>query len=89
MEFPKQIKTFMLHDVRGKWKYKGHELVSAHYIRIGSRMDLYIRSFADKSGQLQYLIQLRDSYIGGIGTLEEAVSIAEEVIEENELFIGA
>lgn len=38
---------------------------------------------------LQYLIQLRDSYIGGIETLEEAVSIAEEVIEENELFIDA
>ena len=87
MEFPKHIKTFMLHDVRGKWKYKGNELVSVHYIRVGSRMDMYIRTLADKSGELQYLIQLRDSYISGIETLEEAISIAEEVIEENELFI--
>jgi hypothetical protein len=87
MEFPKQIQTFMLHDVRGKWKYKGNELVSAHYIRVGSRMDMYIRTLADKSGELQYLIQLRDSYISGIETLAEAISIAEEVIEENKLFI--
>jgi hypothetical protein len=87
MEFPKHIQSFMLHDVRGKWKYKGNELVSAHYIRVGSRMDMYIRTLADKSGELQYLIQLRDSYISGIETLEEAISIAEEVIEENELFI--
>ena len=87
MEFPKQIQTFMLHDVRGKWKYKGNELVSAHYIRVGSRMDMYIRTLADKSGKLQYLVQLRDSYIHGIETLEEAISIAEEVIEENKLFI--
>lgn len=87
MEFPKQIQTFMLHDVRGKWHYKGNELVSAHYIRVGSRMDMFIRSLADKSGKLQYLIQLRDSYISGIETLAEAISIAEEVIEENKLFI--
>ena len=45
------------------------------------------RTLADKSGKLQYLIQLRDSYISGIETLEEAISIAEEVIEENKLFI--
>ena len=87
MEFPKHIQTFMLHDVRGKWKYKGKELVSAHYIRVGSRMDMYIRSHADTSGKLQYLIQLRDSFISDIDTLEEAISIAEEVIEENALFI--
>ena len=55
--------------------------------RVGSRMDMYIRTLADKSGKLQYLIQLRDSYISGIETLEEAISIAEEVIEENKLFI--
>jgi hypothetical protein len=87
MEFPKHIKNFMLHDVRGKWKYRGNELVSAHYIRVGSRMDMYIRTLADKSGKLQFLIQLRDSYIRGIDTLAEAISIAEKVIEENELFI--
>ena len=50
-------------------------------------MDMYIRTLADKSGKLQYLIQLRDSYNSGIETLEEAISIAEEVIEENQLFV--
>ena len=77
----------MLHDVIGKWKYKGKDLVSAHYIRVGSRMDMYIRTIADKSGDRKYQIQLRDSYISGIETLEEAVKIAEEVIEENSQFI--
>ena len=83
MEFPKQILTFMLHDVRGKWKYKGNELVSAHYIRVGSRMDMYIRTLADKSGKLQYLIQLRDSYISGIETLEEAILLKLESMPNN------
>jgi hypothetical protein len=50
-------------------------------------MDMYFRTLADKSGRLQYLIQIRDSYIHGIETLEEAISIAEEMIEENILFI--
>ena len=32
-------------------------------------------------------MKMIDSYISGIETLEEAISIAEEVIEENKLFI--
>ena len=87
MEFPKQIKTFKLHDVRGKWHYKGNELVSAHYIKVGSRMDLYIRTVADKTGKQQFEIKLRDSFIRGIDTLDEALAIAAEVIQENKLFI--
>ena len=88
MEFPKQIHDFMLHDVAGRWSYKGNELQNAHYIRLGSRMSLYIQTIADKEGNLEYMIRLRDSFIrGGISTLDEAVSIAREIIEENKLFI--
>ena len=88
MEFPKQIHDFMLHDVAGRWTYKGNELQSAHYIRLGSRMSLYVQSIADKEGNLEYLIHLRDSFVrGGITTIEEAVDIAREIIEENKLFI--
>ena len=87
MEFPKHIQSFMLHDVLGKWKYKGKELVSAHYIKVGSRMDLYIRTIADKDGNQKFEIQLRDSYITGIDTMENAIKIADEVIEENKMFI--
>ncbi|RTZ99799.1 MAG: hypothetical protein DSY90_00445 [Deltaproteobacteria bacterium] len=87
MEFPKQIQNFVLHDVMGKWQYKGNELASAHYIRIGSRMDLFIRTIADKTGDQKFEIQLRDSYICGIETLAEALKIAEAVIEENRQFI--
>ena len=87
MEFPKHIKTFMLHDVIGKWKYKGKELISAHYIKVGSRMSLYIRTIADKDGSQKFQIKLRDSYIEGLDSMEEALKVAEEGIEENKLFI--
>ena len=88
MEFPKQIHDFVLHDVAGSWTYKGKELVSAQYIRLGSRMSLYIQTISDKEGNLQYMIRLRGSYIrGGIESLEQAVQIATEIIEENKLFI--
>ena len=87
MEFPKHIKSFMLHDVIGKWKYKGKELINAHYIKVGSRMSLYIRTIADKNGAQKFQIKLRDSYIEGLDSMEEALKVAEEVIEENKLFI--
>lgn len=88
MEFPKQIHDFMLHDVAGKWTYKGKVLESANYIRLGSRMNLFIQTEADKEGNLEYIIRLRDSFVkGGISTLEEAIQIAKEIIEENKLFI--
>ncbi len=88
MEFPKSIKGFVLHDVRGKWTYRGKELRSAHYIRVGSRMSLFINTEADMEGNLSYVIQLRDSRITGIPTLADALRITEEVIEENENFIS-
>lgn len=89
MEFPKQIHDFVLHDVAGSWTYKGNDLVSAHYIRLGSRMSLYIQTIADKDGNLEYMIRLRDSFVrGGIQSLEEAVQITTEIIEENKLFIS-
>jgi hypothetical protein len=50
-------------------------------------MDLYIRTVADKTGKQQFEIKLRDSFIRGIDTLDEALAIAAEVIQENKLFI--
>ena len=88
MEFPKAIKSFVLHDVRGKWSYKGKTLQSAHYIRVGSRMSLFINTEADMDGNLSYVILLRDSAIRGIPSLADAIRITEEVIEENEDFIS-
>ncbi len=88
MEFPKSIKSFVLHDMRGKWTYKGKELRSAHYIRVGSRMSLFINTEADVEGNISYNIRLRDSTITGIATLEDAVRVVEEVITENEDFIS-
>ena len=88
MEFPKTIKSFVLHDMRGKWTYKGKELRSAHYIRVGSRMSLFINTESDVDGNLSYTIQLRDSTITGIATLQDAIRVVETVIDENEDFIS-
>ncbi|WP_428548629.1 hypothetical protein [Profundibacter sp.] len=88
MEFPKTIKSFVLHDMRGKWTYKGKELRSAHYIRVGSRMSLFINTESDIDGNLSYAIRLRDSTITGIATLKEAIHVVETVIDENEDFIS-
>ena len=87
MEFPEQIQTFRLHDVFGEWTFKGKEYRSAQYIKLGSRMELYIRTIGQPSGELDYEIQFRDSYISGIDTLEEALQIAEEIIVENNNFM--
>ncbi len=87
MKFPKIIEDFMLHDVLGKWTYKGVGLVSAHYIKVGTRMDLYIRTIADPRGNQTFEIQVRDSYIRGISSLDKAIKIAEEIINENKLFL--
>ncbi len=88
MEFPKSIKSFVLHDMRGKWTYKGKELRSAHYIRVGSRMSLFINTESDVDGNLSYTIRLRDSSITGIATLQDAIHVVETVIDENEDFIS-
>ena len=88
MEFPKSIKSFVLHDLRGKWTFKGKELRSAHYIRVGSRMSLFINTESDVNGNLSYTIRLRDSSITGIASLSEAIKIVETVIDENEDFIS-
>jgi hypothetical protein len=88
MEFPKSIKSFVLHDLRGKWTYKGKTLQSAHYIRVGSRMSLFINTESDMDGNLSYEIQLRDSAITGIPDLAKAISLVEEIIGENEDFIS-
>ncbi|HHI70286.1 MAG TPA: hypothetical protein ENJ91_04740 [Rhodobacteraceae bacterium] len=88
MEFPKTIKSFVLHDMRGKWTYKGKELRSAHYIRVGSRMSLFINTEADVDGNLSYTIRLRDSTITGIASLQDAIHVVETVIDENEDFIS-
>ena len=39
------------------------------------------------TGKQQFEIKLRDSFIRGIDTLDEALAIAKEVIQENKLFI--
>jgi hypothetical protein len=66
---------------------QGHELRSAHYIKVGARMRLYIRIPADVTGQQTFEIQLRERDISGIPTLDDAVRVATDIIEENRLCI--
>ena len=88
MDFPKSIGSFVLHDVRGGWTFRGHEMRAAHYIRVGTRVSLFINTEADAGGAVTYAIRLRDSAVKGIPSLEDAVRIAAEIIEENADFIG-
>ncbi len=89
MEFPRQIGTFLLHDVFGHWTFKGKEFASAQYIRIGSRMNLYIRTIGDQNGNVKYELQIRDSYITNIDSLQLAVRLAAEIIAENNGFMSS
>ncbi len=79
----------MLLHVTEPWSFKGKIMQSAQYIRLGTRLSLHIQMVADKMGEQEYTLRLRDSIIyGGIKTLDEAIAIAEEIIEENEMFVG-
>ncbi len=89
MEYPKQIHDFMLLHVTEPWTFKGKVMQSAQYIRLGTRLSLHIQMISDKTGEQEYVIRLRDSLVyGGIKTLTEAIAIATEIIEENNMFVG-
>ena len=87
MDWPKIIHDFVLHRTHEQWVYKGTPLESAHYIKLGSRVDIFINAIASKDGKLSYEIQLKHNFIRDIPSKEEAIQIIEEVIEENKLFI--
>ena len=79
----------MLLHVTEPWSFKGKIMQSAQYIRLGTRLSLHIQMVANKTGEQEYTLRLRDSIIyGGIKTLDEAITIAEEIIEENKMFVG-
>jgi hypothetical protein len=59
------------------------ELVSAHYIRVGSRMDMFIRTLADKSGKLQY--QTAAPHIYAAGDVIGFPSLASTSMEQGRL----
>ncbi len=89
MEYPKQIHDFMLLHVTEPWTFKGKTMQSAQYIRLGTRLSLHIQVVSDKSGEQEYILRLRDSFVfGGIKTLTEAIKLASEIIEENHMFVG-
>ncbi len=89
MEYPRQILDFMLLHVTEPWSYKGKVMQSAQYIRLGTRLSLHIQMITDKAGNQEYSLRIRDSIVyGGIKTLDEAITIAGEIIEENKMFVG-
>lgn len=78
----------MLHNVTTVCVYKGKPLLSAHYMKIGSFINLYIRTKADKSGEHSYTIDIKGSIIENLTSIEEAVATAEELLIENKNFIN-
>jgi len=87
MKFPKMIHSFMLHNVTTVCIYKGKPLISAHYMKIGSFINLYIRTKADKNGEQSFLIDIKGSVIDNLATIEEAIATAEELLIENNDFM--
>ncbi|MBF0449625.1 MAG: hypothetical protein HQK75_02890 [Candidatus Magnetomorum sp.] len=88
MKFPKMIQSFMLHNVSTACVFKGKPLYSAHYMKIGSYMNLLIHSKADKNGEQSFSIEIKGSVIENMQSLEEAIEIAEELLIENNMFMG-
>jgi len=88
MKLPKMIERFMLHNVTETCVYKGKPLFSAHYMKIGSYVNLFIRSKADMDGNQTYIVEIKDTAIDNIPSLEEALKVAEELLVENNMFVS-
>ena len=80
------IQQFMLHHVTETCAYKGKQLFNAHYMKIGSYVNLYIRSKADMDGNQSYIIEIKGTLIDNIPTIEDALRVAEELLVENNMF---
>jgi len=88
MKFPKMIQSFMLHNVTKVCVFKGKPLHSAHYMKIGSYVNLFIHSKSDKNGTQSYSIEIKGTVIDGMETLDECISVAEELLIENNMFMS-
>ncbi|ETR74305.1 MAG: hypothetical protein OMM_06401 [Candidatus Magnetoglobus multicellularis str. Araruama] len=86
MNLPKMIQQFMLHNVTQTCHYKGKPLFTAHYMKIGSYVNLYIRSKADMNGALTYLVEIKGTIIDHIPSIDDAIRVAEELLVENNMF---
>jgi hypothetical protein len=88
MKLPKMIQQFMLHNVTQTCVYKGKPLFSAHYMKIGSYVNLFIHSKADMDGNQTYVVEIKGSAIDNIPNVEEALKVAEELLVENNMFVS-
>jgi hypothetical protein len=88
MKLPKMIQQFMLHNVTETCVYKGKPLFSAQYMKIGSYVNLYIRSKSDINGNQTYIVEIKGTEIENISSLAEALQVAEELLVENNMFVS-
>jgi hypothetical protein len=88
MKLPKMIQQFMLHNVTETCVYKGKPLFNAHYMKIGSYVNLFIRSKADMNGDQTYIVEIKGTVIDNIPSIADALTVAEELLVENNMFVS-
>jgi len=88
MKLPKMIQRFMLHNVTETCVYKGKPLFSAHYMKIGSYVNLFIRAKADMAGNQTYIVEIKGTLIDNIPSIEAALEVAENLLVENNMFVS-
>jgi len=88
MKLPKMIQQFMLHNVTQTCVYKGKPLFSAHYMKIGSYVNLFIHSKADMDGNQTYVVEIKGTTIDNIPSIEESLKVAEDLLVENNMFVS-
>jgi len=86
MNLPKKIQSFMLHNIVETCSYKGNKLFSAHYMKIGSYVNLFISSKSDMNGKISYLVEIKGTVIDQIPTIDDAVAVVETLLIENNMF---
>jgi len=82
------IQQFMLHNITKTCVFKGKPLFSAHYMKIGSYVNLFIRSKADMMGNQTYIVEIKGTHIDNIPTIEDALEVAENLLVENNMFVS-
>ena len=82
------IQQFMLHHITETCVYKGKQNFSAHYMKIGSYVNLYIRSKSDLDGNQAYIVEIKGTIIDNIPSIDDALRVAEALLDENNMFVS-
>ena len=84
MQFPRMIEDFILHHTNQEWSYKKNSFYYAKYIKVGAKTELEIRTVFEPEGSFSFEIEASGCFIRNIKSLEQAIQITREIIQENQ-----